>query len=365
MYILPIIVAIIAGIIVFFVLNVDIVNIVVSIIAISIVSLIISAISINSQTHCEEVWSGTIVKVKHTEEWDEWHKPVYEDREITDDKGNVIRTERVKIQDGYWEHHDATNKIKTSDNGWKYVSKSQDGKIKFNDKYPNTDKELEQYWKIGTPTASVHSYKNKVQASYSIYKFEDVDLQSYPRLPEYPKDVTNYNTIDRIIGDVPNKQKALDKLAEVNSKLNVTVYDKEDKKNKSYKEVNIIFVNMGDVSSDYGSALENYWKGGNKNDFIIAFGSDKDFNITWAYPITWSESELLKIKVRDYMLNLKNVEDFVPIVDDIANMIETDFTRKEFADFEYLNIEVKTSAKIVIWILSIMIFVVAVFVIYR
>lgn len=361
MYILPIIVAIVAGIIVFFVLNIDIINIVVSIVIIGITSLLISAISINSQTHCEEVWSGTIIKVKHTEEWDEWHEPVYEDIDITDNKGNVIRTERVEIQAGYWEHHNATNSIKTSDDGWKRVNKSPDGTVKFNDKYPNTNKELEQYWKIGTPTASVHSYKNKVQASYSIYNFEDIDLEAYPGLPQYPKSVTNYISIDRIIGKVPNKREALDRLAEINSKLNVTVYDKKEKKNKSYKEVNIIFVNMGDVSSDYGSALENYWKGGNKNDFIIAFGSDTDFNIKWVYPITWSESELLKIKTRDYMLNLKTVEDFVPVVNDIANMVEENFERKEFEDFEYLNIEVTKGAKIAIWILSIIIFIIVIF----
>lgn len=361
MYIFPIIVAIIAAIIVFFMLKTDIRNIVISIIAIIVVSSIISVISINSQTYCEEVWSGTITKVKHTEEWDEWHEPVYENKQIKDKDGKVIRTERVKIKDGYWEHHYATNKIKTSDDGWKTVDKSRDGTVNFNDKYPNTDKELEKYWKIGTPTASVHSYKNKVQASYSIYNFEDVDLEAYPGLPQYPKSVTNYVSIDRIIGNVPNKQESLDRLAEINSKLNVTIYDEEEKKNKSYKEVNIIFVNMGDVSSDYGFALENYWKGGNKNDFIISFGTDADFNITWAYPITWSESELLKIKVRDYMLDLKNIEDFIPIVNDIASMVEESFERKEFADFEYLNIEVTTGAKILIWILSILIFIGTIF----
>src|SRR6185437_15820492 len=210
-------------------------------------------IDYSAQTHDVEVWSGRVVDWKHKDAWDEWVPPVTTC--TSDDKGRQTCT----TTPGYWIHHPAENYVKTSDDGWKRVRGSLDGKVKFNDKYPRTAEELKKYFPENMPTASTHSYVNKVNASYSIYKNEDVDLKEYPDLPEYPRKVNNYFFVDRILGKVPNKKVALERLAEHNSELNKMIPDPENEgKNRSYKQVNIIFVNVGENKDEsYGFALQD------------------------------------------------------------------------------------------------------------
>ncbi|MDF2615439.1 MAG: hypothetical protein K0Q47_94 [Sedimentibacter sp.] len=292
-----------------------------------------------AQTTDTEVWSGSVIDWKHTEEYDE---KVYE----KDKDGNVT---------GYhYDHHYAENKIKTSDNGWITVKKSPDGK-KFTDKWPNKTSELKEIWPEGTPTASSHTYVNKIQASYSIYKHEEIDLDQYKDLPKYPDKTYDYLYIDRIVGDFPNELESRKLLDQWNTELNKFIPDPEKPgKNRSWKQVNIIFVNVGPGKSvDYGFALQDYWEGGNKNDFVVSLSMEKDGTINWVYPFSWSEVEILKIEVRDYITNLKVINDLSPIIDKVSQMVADKFERKQFADYNYLNIDVSNGAIVSIWVLFI------------
>lgn len=294
-----------------------------------------------------EVWSGQVVDWSHEEEYDEWHPEVC--TTTTDNNGKTS----TSCTPGYWEHHYAENYIKTSDNGWISVNLSPDGKI-FDDNWPNNDLPLQQYWPLGTATASTHSYTNKVQASYSIYKHKDIDVKDFPDLPKYPSKVKDYVYIDRIVGEVPNKEEAISRLAAWNTELNKFIPDPEKPgKMRSWKQVNVIFVNVGiNKPQDYGFALQDKWEGGNKNDFVVAFSLDENNDVIWTYPFSWSESEILKIEVRDYMNSLKSITDFVPVVDTVSEMVAEKFERKQFADFNYLQIEVSTISIILIWIMA-------------
>jgi hypothetical protein len=312
---------------------------------------IIVGIDYTSQTADTEIWSGKVASWEHKEEWDEWHPPKTTCTTSTDSNGNSRQS--CKTEPGYTEHHYAQNHIYTTDDGWINVDKSPDGK-KFDDSWPNDDKILKQYWPEGTPTASTHSYINKVQASYSIYRHKEIDLNKFENLPDYPKKVTNYVNVDRIVGEVPNKDKALVELAKWNTELNKSVSDPEKPgKTKSWKQVNIIFVNLGiNKPQETGFALQDKWEGGNKNDFVIAFSTDEEGNVNWSYPFSWSEAELLKIQVRDYMNSLKKIDDFVPVVSNVSEMLAKDFVRKQFKDFNYLQIEVSTVGYVCIFIAS-------------
>lgn len=306
-------------------------------------------IDYKSQTDCLEVWSGKIISNKHIEEWDEYHKPWDETVTEKDSKGK--KHTKVIHHEGYWEHHNAENYITTSDNGEYSISKTPDGK-ELNDSFVNSTQELNEYYPINKPTASVHIYENKVQASYSIYKHKDINIKDYPNLPSYPKDVNSEFNVTRVIGEVSNKQESIDLLNEVNSRLNDTNNSNNKDKVKSYKQVNIIFVNLGDVTEDYGIALQDYWQGGNKNDFVIAFGT-KDEKVTWCYPFSWSEVEILKSEVRDYMLDNCDLNKFTATINDTANMIEQKFERKQFADFNYLDIETSATATTIIIVFTV------------
>lgn len=285
-----------------------------------------------------EIWSGRIIEVDHDEEWDEWIPPTTITNNITDSKGNVIGTETITIP-GYWVHHDATNRVKTSDDGWRSVHKSPDGKVKFNDKYPNTNEELAQYYPIGQPTASFHTYKNNLKFSKSLFSPDNVDKDLVEELPDYPNKVNSDFTIDRILGDVPNKENANKLLNEWNSELNKFVPSEENpNKLKSWKEVNVIFVNLGDLPIEYGYALEAKWEGANKNDFVIVFSLVNN-EVQWVYPFSWTDIEILKLEVRDLILDEKSITDFTEIVDKTCELIAEKFERKEMADYNYLTYE--------------------------
>lgn len=309
----------------------------------------IISIDYNIRTADTEVWSGTVIDWDHQEEWDEWIPP--SETCTVNDKG--IRT--CTTNPGYWEHHNAYNKIKTSDGGWIHVYKSPHDNRKFSDKWPNTREELIEMWPPGTPSASVHLYRNKIQASYSLYRIEGIDENNYPDLPDYPDIVTNYINIDRIVGYVPNKEQAIKRLNEVNSYLNKFIDDPENpEKKRSWKQVNLIFVNVGpNKGEDYGFALQNYWKNGNKNDFIVSFSMNEDGKLNWVYVFSWSEVEILKLEVRDKMMEIGTITDFVPIIDMVSELVAEKFERKQFADFNYLKVEPTTGAYIIIWILTI------------
>lgn len=307
---------------------------------------IVVAVNFAAKTTDTEVWSGRVVSWDHKEEWDEWHPPT---TSCTTTDGKQHCTTKA----GYYEHHSAENRIKTTDNGWVDVSKAPDGK-KFNDRWPNDESVLKAYWPEGTPTASTHSYTNKVQASYSIYKHKDINLKDFKGLPKYPSKTTDYFNVDRIIGDVPNKAEALKVLADKNSELNKSVPNPDKPgKTMSWKQVNIIFVNLGiDKTQDWGYALQDHWGGGNKNDFVVSYSTDVNGKVIWTYAFSWSEVEVLKLEVQDYMNSLEKIDDFVPIINNVGDMVADKFVRKQFADFSYLSIDMSTFAVVIVWILN-------------
>ncbi|MDR6554421.1 hypothetical protein [Paenibacillus qinlingensis] len=292
-----------------------------------------------------EVWSGSVTNWEHTEEWDEWIPGKKECS--TDANGRKSCTQNP----GHYEHHKAKNKIKTSDNGWFEVDESMNGRTRFNDRSPNTTAELAKYFPLGTPSASVHLYVNKVRGSYSLFKHDDIDLKDYPDLPGYPSHVSELLHVDRIVGAVPNGLQALQALAAWNTELNKAVPDPENPgETKSWKQVNLIFVNVGtDLPQEYGYALQDKWKNGNKNDFVVSFSPSTDGSMRWVHAFSWSEVDMLKLEVQDYMMAQGFGKDFVPIVDHVAKMVADQFVRKQFADFNYLQIEVSETSTYIIW----------------
>lgn len=306
------------------------------------------AIDFMAQTTDEEIWSGKVVDWRHKEEWDEWIPP-----HTTCHKTN--HGQSCTTTPGHWKHHDAENKIKTTDDGWILVNRLPNGKV-MDDRYPNTTEELKQYWKPGDPTASVHYYTNKVKASYSLFKHKDIDLDDYPNLPSYPNKVDKNLDINRIVGTVPNKEEASRKLSEVNTYLNEQIPDPNHKGQKiSRKQVNIVFVNLGDVSDiNYGFALQDKWQNGHKNDYIITLSMKKDGTVNWVYPFTWSEVDELNLEVKDYITNQKKITDFTTVVEGVGKLVDEKFERKQFKDFNYLHVELSTVAQVILWLICLL-----------
>lgn len=189
---------------------------------------------------------------------------------------------------------------------------------------------------------SKHTYTNRIQASDDVFNYPDVDtsdvklydLKEYPNLYK-DKGLTKQK---HLIG--VNYEKANRKLEILNAKLG---------KRKQLNTYILVWQNQGSMA---GNMQEWYWKGGNKNEFIVCIGLNENVHkVDWVKVISWTEEYELKNDVRDYVLNNKENFDFLLFIDYLNTELER-FKRKEFKDFEYVEVNISNGWIIAIFVLS-------------
>lgn len=280
----------------------------------------------DDQYYDQEVWSGLVVDWEHRPAWEE---TVPEN------------CSEFSCTGGYTEYHPPENYIKTTDGGWIAVTQSPDGRVKFNEEWPHKTEHLERYWPLGTYSASLHDYEINKEALHATVKNTDIDADEYSDLPAYPNRVAHAINIDRIVGQVPNKAEALHSLAKANSEWSEYAASPEDGEVRQPKEnqANLIFVNLGpDRTPDYGLALQNAWKNGKRNDFIVSFSMNDDGKLNWVYTFSWSEVETLKTAVQDEMMAMGTIKDFVLVVEQISKLVADQYVQKDFSDYSEMKI---------------------------
>lgn len=299
--------------------------IVVSIVGV-IATLFVLGYDYDDQYYDQEVWSGIVVDWEHNPEWEETVPETCFEGVCTG---------------GSTQYHPPENYIKTTDGGWIAVTQSPDGKHNFGVEWPNSTEQLEQYWPLGTSSASLHDYESNIAAIYETVRNTEIDEEDFTNLPAYPNLVTNAINIDRIVGQVPNKEEALYSLAKANSGWSEYVSDSQDGDLIKPKEnqANLVFVNLGaNLTEDYGLALQNAWKNGKKNDFIVSFSMNDDGKLNWVYPFSWSEVETLKSDVQDKMMAMGTITDFVPVVEQVSQLVADQYVQKDLSDYDSMKI---------------------------
>jgi len=102
------------------------------------------------------------------------------------------------------------------------------------------------------------------------------------------------------------------------------------------KQVHMMIIVYNDQPIQAAMKQEQYWKKGNKNEFILCIGKKKG-KTDWAYVISWTDVEILKIqvarKVKEMPYDLEN------IVDMMAIEVTKQYVRKQFTDFSYISVE--------------------------
>jgi hypothetical protein len=190
------------------------------------------------------------------------------------------------------------------------------------------------------PRTTQHIYENRVKCSRSVFNFAEVDsedvkefgLFKYPSISEY-----DYNPI---LGW--NDFAATQRLQRYNAKLG------------AFKQVHMMILVFKDRPVRAALLQEGYWKGGNKNEFILCIGV-RNNKIDWAKVISWTEVDHLKIGVEKAVVSMPL--DMPQIVNYMASEVQKKFTRKQFKDFSYITVEPTMTA---IWITFIVTFVVTV-----
>lgn len=188
--------------------------------------------------------------------------------------------------------------------------------------------------KIGDPTAIQHRYVNYIKANpYTLFKKTGLAKKYTGLIPRYPINVYDYHYCDRFIAvntAVPESRWWNQKLQRINGDLG----------NK--KQVNIIMLAVNCADRGYRYALEEAWFGGNKNDIVIILGTPNYPEIQWVEVMSWSNSEALKIELRDDITEIGEMkENREKIADLIRQKIEEQFERRHMSDFKYLLAGIK------------------------
>ena len=329
-----------------------------------IVVLIFKYAGISSLTHDKEYLGYHIIKINYYEPWNEWITMTCT-RSVpcgTDKDGNTQWcTETYDCS--YCQHHSEEWSVILNSSKEKNISQTYYNylKQKFGTKSYFVDMNRDYYTEDGDCYSNDwngsevsyedyiidRSYENRVQASASIFNFPNVDTSEFRKysLYDYPKfsgiDGTKLKPIlhpktFQVSESTQRKFEIINGTLGIKKQVRVwiLIYDNKDR-NASFLQ-------------------RSLWKGGNKNEFIITIGLDKEKKVDWVEIITWGEKKMLDVRVKDYLIESDstqlNLDKFAPF---LYKEIDQHWVRKSFKDFEYLNINPPNWAIITSFIVSI------------
>ena len=305
-------------------------------------------VSVNSSD--TEYLGGYVDRITYYEPWDEMVR-VRHTRTDSDGEEEVYYTwereyhsERYTYMDNEskWEHHLSKKEYET-------IKKRMGDKSVFRDMRRNYhridgdaydiywDKTIEHLYDITTP----HSYTNKIKASQShtIFKYSDISEEDAKELGLYEYPDIHLMNQNPIIG-----RYASDKDKQRIKYINATY-------GKTHQfRVYMLFYEGKDI--EISEQQKAYWQNGNKNEFVVCLGTQRD-SVVWCNPFSWCDEPKLEALTRDYFIQNPKV-DIDAYGKWLQNQIPTKWRRKEFSDFEYIHIGLSKGQYIALIIIMIL-----------
>jgi hypothetical protein len=317
----------------------------------------------STQVTDTEYHNGYITEVWYYEDWSEWIEETCS-REYacgqdctTDSQGKTTCTTRycTEYYDcSYEKYHDEYWMVKNNLGETWMISSTEYERLvkKFNnrsfvemhrDYYDGDDGDAYVTYFQSEPdklehTATIHSYENRVQASNSVFKYENISDQMADSLKlfDYPSIKYNNYSQKHLLGiHNPKLEQKLDYLNGMLGKK---------------KQVKVFFLVFKNKPENYAQLQDAYWKGGNKNEFNIVISVDKNGTLQWSHVMTWSESQELKIEVRNYLQTKRGKKvNYLEFIDYLYDEVDHKFVRKQFKDFSYLEVEMTDFQMKALW----------------
>lgn len=315
-------------------------------------------VGVTSLTKNAEYWGNYVTEIRWYQEWDEWIEQTCTRSYPcgTDSKGNTeYCTETYDCSyrlyhPEYWSLIlDDSQEITIDKAYYSYLKKKFGTKSVFNDlnrnfyhidgdmysnNYPNTFESFEYY-------ATEHKYENKIQATTSVFNYPEIDSSDFKKykLYDYPKIVNN---------DVQSILTPKSISIQINEQKKINYINGRLGRSKHIK----IWICLYEYSTDdAGYKQEALWKRGNKNEFVICIGTNKNRDINWVHIFGWSKEKTIDIETRNYILaqkklNLSKLGDWLYIE------VQNKWTMTNFDEFNDLSIEPPTWSIITTWIVS-------------
>lgn len=308
-------------------------------------------IGTESQIQDEEYLGGWIVSATYEEPWNEYITAICT-REIRNSDGSTsteyydcsyvqYHSDKWTFLDSmgyttYINQHDyqyLVNKFSNQAKTGHHKGYTQSGDI-YSTFYPGTNAALE-------PVTRIHSYYNRVQNSSNVMNFQEVSVKEAKErgLHFYPSTNNNCWHIQPILGGgTVTEQNEFARLNAVYGASKqiciwVLIYENKDR-----------YIVQDQI---------NFWKNGNKNEFILCLGL-KDGKLVWSDVFTWSDSDSLRLATRDYLITYHNKPvDLVKVAKWLEPNIVSDWKRKEFAEFNYLPVELSSTVTMIIFVLTV------------
>lgn len=202
-------------------------------------------------------------------------------------------------------------------------------------------------WNTYEFVTTVHTYENRVQAQNpnSLYGFPTVTKEQAKNegLFEYPEIVQNYKVPTFLV----EGQKTGNILVAENK---INKFAAEYGFTKHIRPWFVIF-NHGTV--DRCKQQQNYWKGSNKNEFVICMIMNGT-EVQDVYPFTWSEADSLRIEARDWF-KMNHSNDIPKYAEWFTREASTRFKKKSFKEFSYLAVQLPFKWVAWSWVLTLVV----------
>jgi len=186
------------------------------------------------------------------------------------------------------------------------------------------------------PYTVEETYENRVKASGSVFKHRKLDDPKNLGLHDYPSIVEH--DLRAVLGNCSRSSDADSILRRANAMLGM------------HKQVRMFLLLYRDLPQQTALDQETYWQGGNKNEFVLCVGLDKQDTVQWAKAFSWTEREDLKIRVAQRAMSQKKF-DAVDVANFMTREVSLCFERKHFKDFSYLTVEIGWTAVVVTFVL--------------
>ena len=311
------------------------------------VGFLLNFIMISHNTSKTEYWGYYITHVKHYDRWNEWItqtcSETYACGTTTDSNGNTTTEYCTRYYDcSYCQNHpeywvmvdNIGREINIDNNTFNYLVRQWQTPMIFIDmkrNYHTIDGDCQRYNWDGKIEHSMsisesHSYTNKIQATQSIFNLEKITKEEAAvyGLYEYPQ-MERYNQ-NNIIG--------------------IRDYSETDKKYYNFLngylgkscEFRTYLLGFYGKSIDISFKQRSYWKGSNKNEFIVCVGLDSiTQTIMWGHSFSWMDDKTLEVMVDEYFDEKKDsVLNIVDLSKTLLDYVPKYWKRKDFKDFDYL-----------------------------
>lgn len=286
-------------------------------------------------TQDEEYLTEYVTKANYYEPWDE-----YIHRTCTVSCGkNCTRTvdcSYVAEHEEYWEiETNCGNTYKVSKEYYDYVVRQFGNKyfVEMDRDYYREDGDCystdypDKFEKI-IPLVFSENYENRTQATYTVFKFRELDSIEKKGLYDYPE------IKDR------NQQSCLGCTFKQNVLLNR--YNALIGKEKQIRIFILVFKNKGISKSELQRV---YWKNGNKNELVICM----DSKLSWVNTFSWCDNKAIQVNTNE-IFKRKDIS-FTDKIWMLDKEIEKNWKRKNFEDFSYIDVPLTMTQIIWLYIL--------------